>query len=442
MSTSSSKRVRRTRGVTGGAADPITRADLSPDQRTVYEALLDWAQRPSGVLTLGGYAGTGKSTLLGLFASETRLKVAYICITGRASSVLGTKLRAAGVQTTERSQTSNEKRLSGRWSHLFYSPFSEESQRPFCNTVHKLIYKPFFDDETEELKGWIKREILDRDYGLIVIDEASMVPTHIVEDILRHGVPILAVGDHGQLPPVMGDGSLMQNPDLRLEKIHRQAEGNPIIQLSRVLREEGRFDRSLADGHRVQFGRRNDFTHVTDTSLDTAILCWRNKTRVYVNRTIRLRRGLKGAHPRAGEPIIALRNYPPVYNGMRGVIVKDTEEEPPFKDKPWLLPAVLEFPDEDLPPEEHIICRQQFHQERTFQSIDDLSAAGVRVFAMSQAGKFFDFGYALTIHKSQGSQFRHAIVVVDWKQDPSNDLFRRLAYTAVTRASERLTVLT
>lgn len=417
----------------------ITRADLSADQRQVYESLLDWTKNPRGVLTLGGYAGTGKSTLLGLFAAETHLKVAYICITGRASSVLGSKLHAAGVETTARSQTENEKRLSGRWGHLFYSPFSEEADKPFCNTVHKLIYRPLIDDHTEELIVWIRREILDRDYDLIVIDEASMVPTHIVEDILQHGVPILAVGDHGQLPPVVGDGSLMQNPDLRLEKIHRQAEGNPIIQLSRVLREEGRFDRSLADGKRVKFGHRNDFTHHATTSLDTAILCWRNKTRVYVNRTIRLRMGLKGQYPRSGEPIIALRNYPPVYNGMRGTLIDDADDL--SKEEPWLLRANIEFPDEALPATEHIVCRQQFHQERTFQSVDELKAAGMRVYSMSQAGEFFDFGYALTIHKSQGSQFEHAIVVVDWGHKPQNEFFRRLAYTAVTRASERLTVL-
>ena len=422
----------------------ITRADLSLDQRRVYESLLDWGCG-SDLLTIGGYAGTGKSTLLSLFASETRLKVAYICFTGRASSVLDRKLNATGVATTNRAQTDDERKLAGPWSHLFYSPFDPEADRPFCGTIHRLIYRPFIDDKTEELLGWEKREELDRDYDLIVIDEASMVDMRIFEDIRRHDVPILAVGDHGQLPPVMGDGSLMANPHLRLEKIHRQAEGNPIIQLSRVLREEGRLDRSLADGRQIRFGMRSDLRRsvlvdmLTRNRLDSAVLCWRNATRVHVNRTVREYLGFAGKLPQTGEPLIALRNYPPVYNGMRGLLTEEATQ--PYADEWWLVHTKIEFPDEGLRATDHDVCRDQFHRAKPFASVDELKEAGMKVYSMSGAGKLFDFGYAMTVHKSQGSQFKHAVVVVDWKQDYSNENTRRLAYTAVTRAAERLTVL-
>lgn len=425
----------------------LTRADLSPDQRQVYESLLDWTRSTRGdLLSLGGFAGTGKSTLLGLFAAETDLKVAYICFTGRASSVLGRKLHATGVETTSRSQTDDERKLEGRWGYLFCSPFDPESEHPFCGTIHRLIYRPIIDDVKEELLGWEKRDELDRGYDLIVIDEASMVPESIVEDIRRHGVRVLAVGDHGQLPPVMGNGSLMVSPHLRLEKIHRQAEGNPIIQLSRVLREEGRLDRSLADGHRVRFGSVNNLRRsvlvdtLTQNRLDTAILCWRNATRVRINRTAREYLGFAGKLPQAGEPLIALRNYPPIYNGMRGLLIEEATQ--PYADEWWLVHTKIEFPDEGLPATEHDVCREQFHRSETFKSVDELKAAGVGVHSMSAAGRLFDFGYAMTIHKSQGSQFKHAVVVVDWKQNYSNENTRRLAYTAVTRAAERLTVLT
>src|SRR5271170_4523372 len=145
----------------------LTRADLSPDQRRVYESILDWSRNPEGVLTVGGVAGSGKSTLMGLFASETRLKVAYICYTGRASSVLGRKLHAAGVQTTNRAQADDERRLNGRWKHLF------------CGTIHRLLYHAVIDNVSEELLGWTKREKLDRPYDIIVIDESSMVDSKI-----------------------------------------------------------------------------------------------------------------------------------------------------------------------------------------------------------------------------------------------------------------------
>lgn len=219
----------------------LSRADLSPDQLRVYEAMLDWVKTPgSPLLTVGGYAGVGKSALLGLFASEmAHLRIAYICFTGRASSVLQRKLTACAVETTSRACTDDENKLAGPWGHLFYSPGSREAQKPFCGTIHRLLYRPFIDSVTEELLGWEKRTELDRNYDLVVIDEGSMCGPEIVEDLRTHGLRIMAVGDHGQLPPVMSSGSLVSRPMLRLEKIHRQAEGSPIIQLSRVLREEG-----------------------------------------------------------------------------------------------------------------------------------------------------------------------------------------------------------
>ncbi len=423
----------------------LSRADLSPDQRQVYESVLDWTRGGTGMLTLGGYAGTGKSTLLGLLAAETRLKVAYVCFTGRASSILGRKLRAAGVENTNRSQTDDERKIGGRWGHLFYSPFDPEAEQPFCGTIHRLIYRPLIDMETEELYGWEKREELDRAYDLIVIDEASMVDTRIIEDIQQHGVRILAVGDHGQLPPVMGNGSLMANPILRLEKIHRQAEGSPIIRLSRVIREEQRMDRSLADGHRLMFGnalhvRRVFGETVASPRLETAFLCWRNATRVHTNRTVREYLGFNGKPPQPGEPVICLRNYPPVYNGMRGLVTE--EATVPDEKKWWRMRASIAFPDEGIEPVEYNVCRDQFHRSETFKSIEELGAKGIDVDSMSEAGRLFDFGYALTVHKSQGSQFQHAVVIVDWRSNYADEQTRRLAYTAVTRAAERLTVLT
>lgn len=424
----------------------LTRSDLSPDQRRVYESMLDWLRTPnSKLLTVGGYAGTGKSSLLGLFATETKLRVAYVCFTGRASSILGRKLQSCGVKITNLAYTDDDRKLDGFWSHLFYGPGSPQVDYPFCGTIHRLLYRPFIDATTEELLGWQKREELDRNYDLVVIDEASMIDAKVVEDIQQHGVRILAVGDHGQLPPVMSEGSLVSRPMLRLEKIHRQAEGSPIIQLSRILREEGRLDPSLADGERVRFRSKRDMTHpslaamLARDKLDAAILCWRNATRVHVNKTVRGHLGYAGKPPQVGEPLIALKNYPPIYNGMRGLVTE--EGSFPYKDEWWLMKTKLEFPDEGLPATEQDVCRDQFHQERPFDSLEELEKAGIKVYSMGGAGKLYDFGYAMTVHKSQGSQFKHVVVIADWKPDYSNDNTRRLAYTAITRASSFLTIL-
>jgi len=419
----------------------MKRFELSHDQASVYSAMLDWVASPNAgnLLTVGGYAGTGKSTLLGLLAAECDTDhTAFICYTGRASSIVGRKLAEAGVRTTNRAMTDDPKRLSGRWSHLFYSPASPEAQKPFCGTMHRLLYRAVID-EREELIGWQKRDQLDRDYNLIIIDEASMIDARALDDILAHGVRIIAVGDHGQLPPVMGDGSLMRAPMLRLEKIHRQAEGSPIIQLSRAIREECRMAQEFADGKRLTF-YRGPIETLVEPGLENAVLCWRNQTRVSVNRNVRARLGYAGKPPQKGETVIALRNYPPVYNGMRGLL---TECSTPG-DEWWRIETVLDFPDEGLTNLEFTVCRDQFHRPETFKSVDDMKAAGIPLGSfgsMSEAGKLFDFGYAMTVHKSQGSQFKHAIVVVDWRQNYNDDGVRRLAYTAVTRAAERLTVV-
>ena len=424
----------------------MKRSDLSPDQLRVYESMLDWVRTPSSpILTVGGYAGSGKSTLLGLFAAETDLTVAYVSFTGRASSIIGRKLNASGIETTNRSCTDDDRKLDGYWGHMFYSPGDPEADKPFCGTIHRLLYRPFIDSVTEELLGWEKRIELDRDYDLIVIDEASMVDAKIVADIQAHGVRIMAVGDHGQLPPVMSDGSLVSRPMLRLEKIHRQAEGSPIIKLSRAIREEGRMARELDDGDHLRFGERQHLTHpklaelFRQNPLETAVLCWRNATRVHTNRLIRGHLGFSGQPPQRGEPVIALRNYPPIYNGMRGTLTEDATS--PYKDEWWLMRAKIGFPDEGLEATDQDICREQFHRSQSFKSLDELKSAGINVHSMGAAGRPYDFGYAMTVHRSQGSQFKHAVVVADWRQDYSQENTRRMAYTAVTRATERLTVL-
>jgi exodeoxyribonuclease-5 len=405
--------------------------DLSPDQKEVYTAICDWvcnaASKNKPILTVGGLAGTGKTSVLSVFAAETELLVAYVAFTGRAASVLGRKLKACGVATT--ATTSTEK---------------EPQHLPLCTTIHGLLYKPVIDKETEELRGFEKRSKLDRPYDLVVVDEASQLSDEMLADLKVHGVPILAVGDHGQLPPVMSSGSCVANPDLRLEKIHRQAAGNPILRLAHRLRETGELRDEDFDGERTIITRRGRvgdvFQQADLDKLATGILCWTNKTRIMLNGFARISLDRQGA-PREGEIVIALKNKPPVYNGMRGVLVKDAVEPPEDSKRPWELTASIEFPDEGLRATSHVLCAPQFNRERVFGDVEELRARGIDVRSMSMAGEFYDFGYALTVHRSQGSGFKHAIVFLDRPVDPESEEWRRWAYTAVTRASERLTIL-
>ena len=427
----------------------MTPEDLSPDQRAVFDAMCAFTKTGcetalEALMTVGGYAGTGKSTVTGVFArqaQQSKLLVAYIAFTGRAASVLTRSLKNAGVEFTLKIRKDEEDdylRAVASSTYFDMNLTDRTSGPAFVGTIHRLVYKPVIN-ERDELLGWTKRTVLDRDYDLIVVDEASMVGDEILRDLRGFGVPIIAVGDHGQLPPVRASGDLMQNPDYRLERIHRQAEGNPIIALSRHVRDGGRLASFKSSDPRVAMRSRRDVGQVlkaasSDPAINVGLLCWTNKQRIQLNALSRQARGFKGS-PQLGEVLICLRNRAPVYNGMRGVLEKDgtTGHEP------WLLDVEIGFPEEEIPPHKRQLCAAQFNREGVFASVDELAERGIRVKAMREAGDYFDFGYALTVHKSQGSQFAHAIVVVDMPES-YND-FARWMYTAATRGQERLTVL-
>lgn len=380
---------------------------------------------------------TGKTSILGVFAATTKLLVAYVTFTGRASSVLQRKLAASRVKTTTMTRAPNEDHFDARYQD---PNLSATGGPAFVGTLHRLLYIPVIDPRTEELKGWRKRDTLDRQYDLIVVDEASMVGDSMLEDLRRHGVPILAVGDHGQLPPVMDSGELMQNPDLRLEKIHRQARDNPIIALSKSIRLSGLIRDKHVDGKRVVRAKKTDIEKVLKHAykkhkpLDVGLLCWMNKTRIRLNGSARSVLKHKGV-PKAGELVLALKNAPPIYNGMRGVLTA------PGQAFEWTLITEVEFPEEGLAPSTIEMCGAQFNRERAFQSIEEMQARGLDVNTFSEAGALYDFGYAMTVHKSQGSSFKHVVFYVDRPVLPHDEDWRRFAYTAVTRASETLTVV-
>jgi exodeoxyribonuclease-5 len=424
---------------------------------------------------------TGKTTLLGVFAATTDLLVAYVTFTGRASSILSRKLKAAGAATTDKMRPPEGMKVRGRALDLYDPNLEPDSGPSFVGTIHRLLYSPVVDSSTEELVGWRKRAKLDRAYDLIVIDEASQVGDNMLSDLKVHGVPILAVGDHGQLPPVMDAGDLMKNPDLRLEKIHRQAEGNPIITLAHSIRQTGRLGETggrYGNDGVVRFRRKPEAAHIIGEAfsasrgggsfLDVGILCWTNRSRVALNATARKALGFSGP-PKKGEVVIALKNKPPVYNGMRGVLTADgqpadghcmrdpapvgccagpgrcdcecnTCDNPIYGKRPWLIGLDVEFPDEGLSSTHYEACAPQFCREKLFSSVEELKERGMPG-SFASVGSMWDFGFAMTGHKAQGSSFQHAIVYVDRPIRPDDDDFRRWAYTCVTRASERLTVL-
>jgi hypothetical protein len=123
---------------------------------------------------------------------------------------------------------------------------------------------------------------------------------------------------------------------------------------------------------------------------------------------------------------------------MRGIVLDVVDET--------LLTTWLNVKFDDL--DRSIVinaCNLQWNREGTFQSAVDAEAAanqrGISLPAFPSFGDFFDYGYALTCHKAQGSQFDTVLVYPDGRMDPNEEDTRRWLYTAVTRAKSHLIYL-
>jgi exodeoxyribonuclease V len=428
--------------------------DLSEDQHEAASSIMTWLDRGTDTkqtLTFAGYAGTGKTTVISVLARQLPQPLAFCAYTGKASSVLARKLKKHGIETTPETRTIGEdgERI--------------DEYRPYCGTIHGLIYwpcrkcrprdekknvDPNIDCSLCDNKRFMEREDLDRPYKLIVCDEASMVSDEMLRAMLSYGVPILAVGDHGQLRPIERNGSLMLNPDIRLEKIHRQAESNPIIALSKVIRESGSLDPNLCNNDKVRLVDKNSmpyflarsYTPGREDLLSMAIICWTNSMRVHLNRAVR---GHLGRHnlPIKGDVVICLKNKPPIYNGMRGVIEGDVVGDDNEK-RPKFFTDRVNFMEDDIVESNAAMSALQFNTERT---ITRERAYELGIAPLSSLGSLYDYGYALTCHKMQGSQAYKIAVVIERGQQrfmdrKAPDEYARWLYTAVTRSSDRLVI--
>lgn len=381
---------------------------LSDDQKASLAHILEWYQKDREdmqYVTLGGYAGTGKTTLIAeirraLHVLDPGLKVGFVSFTGKAARVLQSKIKEADVL------------------------FRQDS----VGTIHALIYTPVLNDK-EEIVGWKQKESIDR--NLIIIDEASMVDSMIWEHLLSYQVPMIVVGDHGQLPPIKGKFSLMQSPLLKLEKIHRQAAKNPIIGVSIQARENGVISPGKYSPTVIKFSPDSPDTAetleemLTNYKDDTLILCGYNRTRKRLNTYIRNALGFESPTPSIGDRVICLRNNhkAQIYNGMLGTIVKISQKN----DRVYDADIQLDGEDDTY---SGLISVEQFDADTTLNFTENR--------ALYHGIDLFDFGYALTVHKAQGSQARRVILFEERFGRMTDDEWKRWLYTAVTRAEKEL----
>jgi len=339
---------------------------LTEEQRHAIREILKFSKDE---VTLGGRAGCGKTTVIQHLV-KLLPDFAVCAYTGKATNVL----RGKGVEK--------------------------------ATTIHKLIYEPYLDAEKKVHFGLAERVDCDG----IIVDEASMVSRGIYEDLKSFGKPMVFVGDHGQLEPIGDDFSLMADPDIRLETIHRNA--GEIAHFAEYIR-QGYRPSSWAirngSGGSVSFLSRGSYMGVA-SEVDQ-VICAYNKTRAEVNRRVREAIG-RGPRPEKGDRVMCLRNNSEkgLFNGMQGTIRKLRKK---FK---------MVF-------ESDGVASEVAYDPAVFGQVK-YEFDGDRNAPMP-----FDYSYAVTAHKSQGSEYQ-SVLVVEQKCDLWDH--RRWAYTAASRAKEKL----
>lgn len=393
----------------------IEEKDLSKDQKDVYNTVLKWFKdKDDLIFRVGGVAGSGKSTLLSLLAKKFGENTAFCCFTGKAANILKIKLEQI------------------------------KADYSYCGTIHGLIYKPIVDQKTLEIIGWARRNSIIENF--IVIDEGSMVSGRMWNDLTRFGTKILVVGDHFQLPPINSFINLMDNPDIKLEKVHRQAAGNPIIKMSMMVREGKDIENFTTSDNRIAHISKYDYDkienffeqmYVKRDPLDSVTISLFNTTRNNNNRTIRNVCG-RSKTPEEGDIVICLKNISnkdyTIFNGMRGNVLSCIEIDNN------LYSVEVDFPDDNVKICDYA-CKHQFNQPYTFNNILDLRKFGMRVKKWGDIGLLFDYGYSLTCHKSQGDSYKNVMVFIERLKNKSNDYFNRWLYTAITRSSTNLALV-
>lgn len=369
--------------------------ELSQQQAKAKDAVLKWHKQKDGqqVFRLFGYAGTGKTTLAKIIAAEIKGEVLYAAFTGKAALVLQSK----GCGN--------------------------------ASTVHSLIYKARQDERTGKYHFSFNWDSAVATASLLIVDEVSMVGEELAKDLLRYGTKILVLGDPAQLPPVKSEGYFINaEPDVMLTDIHRQAAENPIIRLSVMVR-EGRPLQPGNYGGSVIVKRENvDKAEMSERVLAAdQILCGLNKTRVNFNKRVRQLLNREGEqmpwYPTVDDRLVCLKNNHDAgyLNGglwiVEGVIGSSTSVGMQVKsldvdDHFGIIDVPLEF------------------FNGTEKTLD---------WRMLKNYDQFTYGYCLTVHKSQGSQWDNVLVF-----DESGsfvDSARNHLYTAITRAAETVTVI-
>lgn len=361
---------------------------------------------------IAGYAGVGKSTLVKYIISALDVDendVVYCAYTGKACTVL---------QNKGNRNVSTLHRLLWEW-------------RPMSNG--KFFRK--------------RKEIVEK---IVVVDEVSMVNREIITELLsRNNIYILFLGDPGQLPPIDKDSAhdLLDKPHIFLDEVMRQAAESEIIRLTMDIRA----------GKPLQLYKCKEVMVLDKSELNTGMLTWAdqvlcatNQTRAQLNKQMRELAG-RGEMPENGDKVICIQNHwhelseneNPLVNGTIGFLnnIYDTWiQYPSFYDNLKVDVLGCDLITETNDKFSLDIDKQMLITEQpTYPSNLKYKIAKNKNFAETIPYEFL-YGYAITCHKAQGSEW-DKVLVIEEKFPFSKEEHIRWLYTAATRAVEKLVII-
>lgn len=391
--------------------------ELTKKQEEGLKIALERHRANEKYTVISGYAGTGKSTLVKFIIDALdvdRDKVAYATYTGKAAEVLRKK------------------------------------GNPNAMTLHKLLY----DSIPRQGGGFIRIPKKMLEYKIIVVDEVSMVPKSMIDMLLNHKVYVIFLGDPFQLPQIdkKETHTLLDKPHIFLDQVMRQAAESEIIQLTMKIR----------NGEQIDFMNGKEVIIAPKASLVTGhltwadqIICATNASRISLNNQMREILGYSGL-PQDGERMICLRNYwedfsedgsSSLVNGMTGIIKNPFES---FR----MAPIYVKMKNHKMD-----IIQGEFISDdgKTFNSVEmdkgmittgEFSLDWRETYALGQlknkigdiVPREFTFGYAITCHKSQGSEW-DKVLVIEERFPFDRQEHSRWLYTACTRAAEKLVLV-
>lgn len=366
---------------------------------------------------ISGYAGSGKSTLVRFIIEALNIdedRVCYCAYTGKAAEVLRKK-----------------------------------GNKNVC-TLHKLLYESI----PKPTGGFFRKPKPRIDYDIIIVDEVSMASKTLMELLFKHRVYIICLGDPFQLPPIEKeeDNHLLDSPHIFLDEIMRQAQESEIIQLTLKIRNQ----------EKINYFNGNEVKIIPYSELNTGVLQWgdqiltaTNAKRQMINNQMRSLLGRTG-EPVDGDKVICLRNYwddfsrdgDALINGTIGILQNSFQtwrEIPRFVQsnikKFDVLIGDLIIPEtNDIYPIVEMDRKMVMTGEKCCDWKLSYKLGKLKPKYGEIVPKEFTYAYAITCHKSQGSEWNN-VVVLEEKFPFDKIEHARWLYTACTRASEKLVLV-